>query len=105
MALGFRGSCGDCGHEWDGHCRVLACGPVDFARPEAYHSYVCPRCFVLLHVARQISRSSFLRWVSQNATEMTRSPLVFHACELGVRVSEQSLAVIARSPLLFEACE
>ena len=45
------------------------------------------------------------RWVSQNASELTQSPLDFTACELGVRVNAQSLDVIARSPLLFQACE
>lgn len=105
MAFRFRGSCPDCGHEWDGLCRGFECGQVDFPRPEGYRCYVCPKCFVHLYVPRQLSRAAYLRWVYENATELNRSPLCFQACELGVMVDEQSLSVIARSPLLFEACE
>jgi hypothetical protein len=105
MAFRFRGSCCDCGHMWDGLWRVFECGRVDIQRPETYRCYICPKCFVHLYVPRQLSRAAYLRWVYENATEVSRSPLLFQACELGVRVLEQSLAVIARSPLLFEACE
>jgi hypothetical protein len=58
-----------------------------------------------LRVPRQLSRSAWLRWVSQNASELTKSPLDFKASELGVRVDLQSLDVISRSPLLFQVCE
>jgi hypothetical protein len=58
-----------------------------------------------LLVPRRLNRSSWLRWVFENASELTRSPLRFNACELGVVVDQQSLDVIARSPLLFRACE
>jgi hypothetical protein len=58
-----------------------------------------------MRVPRRLSRSAWLRWVSENASELTRSPLVFTACELGVRVDLQALGAISRSPLLSEACE
>jgi hypothetical protein len=60
---------------------------------------------VQLYVPRLLNRSSWLRWVYENTTELTRSPLLFQSCESGVRVDQQSLAVIARSPLLLAACE
>lgn len=105
MSFSFRGSCLECGHQWDGLCRVYECGQVDFDEPATYRCYFCPRCFVHLYVPRQLNRSSWLRWVYEKATEVTSAPLLFKACELGVRVDLQSLAVIARSPLLFRACE
>jgi len=84
---------------------VYECGPVDFQETATYRCYFCARCFVHLYVSRQLNRSSYSRWVYENATEVTSSPLLLKACDLGVRVDLQSLAVIARSPLLFEACE
>jgi hypothetical protein len=105
MPVGYRGCCPECDHRWDGLRRTFACGHIDFRKPETYRSYSCPRCFVELHVPRRLSRSSWLRWVSENASELTRSPLRFAACELGVRVDPRTLAVIARSPLLFRASE
>jgi hypothetical protein len=105
MPSRFRGYCSDCGHGWEGIRWWIDCGPLDFGRPETYQCYCCPRCLVDLCVARRLSRSSWLRWVSENASELTRSPLNFSACELGVRVDLHALKVISRSPLLFEACE
>jgi hypothetical protein len=105
MSYSFRGSCHDCGHVWDGLCRVYECGQVDFQEPASYRCYFCPRCIVHLYVPRLLNRNSFLRWVDENATELTSSPLQFRSCDLGVRVDLKSLAVIARSPLLFGACE
>jgi hypothetical protein len=105
MAFRFQGSCRDCGHDWEGLCREFECGRVDFAEAESYCGYVCPKCFMQLYVPRQTTRAAFLRWVNENASELCRAPLAFHACELGVRVEEHSLAVIARSPLLFQTCE
>ena len=105
MPSRFRGHCLDCGHAWDGLRWSINCGPVDIQDPDAYRCYCCPRCWVDLYVARRLSRSSWLRWVAENASEVTRAPLVFQSCELGVRVDLQALEVIARSPLLFRACE
>jgi hypothetical protein len=105
MLFGFRGHCLDCGHQWDWLRSRIACGHIDFHKPETYRSYCCPRCFVELDVPRRLNRSSWLRWVSENASELTHSPLHFRTCELGVRVDRQALEVIARSPLLFKACE
>ncbi len=104
-SFSFRGSCLDCGHQWDGLCRVYECGQVDFHEPGSYRRHFCPKCFAHLYVPRLLNRSSYLRWVYENATEVTSSPLLLKACDCGVRVDLQSLAVIARSPLLFEACE
>jgi hypothetical protein len=105
MPSRFRGHCLDCKHEWDGLRWWIDCGPIDVRNPETYRCHFCPRCFVDLSVPRQLSRSSWLRWITQNASEMTRSPLVLSACELGVRIDLRALEVISRSPLLFEACE
>jgi len=105
MSFSFRGSCLDCGHQWDALCRVYVCGQVDFQEPATYRCYFCPTCFVHLYVPRLLNRSSYLRWVYENASEVTSSPLLLKACDLGVRVDLRSLAVIARSPLLFGACE
>ncbi len=105
MLFRFDGRCADCGHEWEGLRRRIVCGPIEFHEPETCWCHSCARCFVELSVPRQLSRSSWLRWVTQNASELTRSPLSFAACELGVRVDLQSLEVISRSPLLFLACE
>ena len=105
MLFRFQGRCRECSHEWDGLRRRFACGQIDFFGHNAYWRYACSRCFVDLSVPRQLSRCAWLRWVSQNASELTRSPLHFTACELGVRVDLQSLDVISRSPLLYRACE
>ena len=105
MLFRFHGQCLDCGHEWDGLRRRIVCGRVDFREPDACWCYPCARCLVELYVPRQLSRSGWLRWVSQNASELTQSRLTFTACELGVRVDLQSLDVISRSALLFQACE
>ena len=86
MRYRFRGQCSDCGHEWDGLWRRMACGRIDFHDASTYRRYVCTRCEVELDVARFASRSGWLRWVSQNASELTQSPLDFAASELGVRV-------------------
>jgi hypothetical protein len=105
MHFGVRGYCLDCGHHWDGlRCRI-ECGHVDFQKPETYRRYSCQRCLLDLLVPRRLNRSSWLRWVSENASELSRSPLLFRACELGVSVDQLALEVIARSPLLFRACE
>lgn len=105
MLFGFRGYCLDCGHQWDWLRSRIACGHIDFQKPETYRWYFCQRCFLDLLVPRRLNRSSWLRWVSENASELTRSPLNFRACELGVMVDRQALEVITRSPLLFRACE
>ncbi len=105
MLFRFHGQCLDCGHEWDGLRRLILCGPVDHREPDTYRSYRCARCVIELCVQRQLSRSAWLRWVSQNASELSQSPLDFKASELGVTIDLQSLDVISRSPLLFGACE
>jgi len=105
MPSQLRGHCLDCGHDWDGLQWWIACGPVDILKPESYRSYFCPRCFVDLCVPRRVTRSAWLRWISENASEMTRSPLRLGCCELGVWIDSQALQVISRSPLLFQACE
>jgi hypothetical protein len=105
MRFRFRASCPDCGHGWHGPFSRFECGQIDFERPETYRCYFCPCCLDHLCVPRELSRRSYLRWVYQNATETTRAPLDFRACELGVLIDSQSLDVIARSPLLFLGCE
>ena len=105
MIFRFHGRCLDCGHEWDGLKRRIVCGRLDQRDTDTCWCYQCAKCFVELYVPRQTSRSRWLRWVSQNASELTRWPLEFTACELGVRVDLQSLDVISRSKLLFVACE
>jgi hypothetical protein len=105
MVYGFRGYCLDCSHQWDWLRLRLACGQIDFRKPETYRWYYCHRCIVDLFVPRCLNRSSWLRWVSENASELSRLPLVFRACELGVRVDREALDVIVRSPPLFKACE
>jgi hypothetical protein len=105
MAFGFRASCSDCGHEWEGLCREFECGRVDFREPGSYRRHACPKCFAQLCVPREMSRSTFLRWVHENASELTRSPLSFTACQEGVMVNLESLAVIGRSRFLLGACE
>ncbi len=105
MLFRFHGRCLDCDHEWDGLRRRIACGRTDLHEPDAFWCYQCARCVVELYVPRQLTRDAWLRWVSQNASELTRSPLDFTASELGVRVDLQSLDVISRSPLLFRVCE
>jgi hypothetical protein len=105
MLFRFRGQCVACGQEWDGLRRRIECGRIDFEEPESHQCYSCARCVVELYASRLESRSSWLRWVSQNASEMTRSHLHFSACELGVTIDLQALEVIARSAILFQACE
>jgi hypothetical protein len=101
----FRGDCLDCGFSWDGLCSSTDCGPINARKPETYRRYYCPRCSIELNVSRRLSRSAWLRWVSENASEVSRSPLLLRACEHGVSIDLQALQVIARSPLLFDACE
>lgn len=105
MPTRCRGCCVECGHEWNRLRTRIACGAVEWQKPETYRRYSCARCCVDLCVLRQTSRSSWLRWVRESASELTRSPLHFTACEMGVGVDQQDLVVITRSPLLFRACE
>ena len=63
------------------------------------------KCVFELYVPRVLSRSSWLRWVGQNVSEMTRAPLQLSACDLGVTIDVQTLEVIARSEILFRTCE
>ena len=58
-----------------------------------------------LYLPRVLSRNSWLRWVAQNVSEMTRAPLRLSACELGVTIDVQTLEVIARSEILLRTCE
>ncbi len=105
MLFRFRGQCIDCGHEWDGLRRKIECGRIDFKELESHQCYSCARCVVELYAPRLESRSSWLRWVSQNASETTRSHLHLSACEFGVTIDLQALEVIARSAILFQVCE
>ncbi len=105
MLFRFRGECLACGHEWNGLRRQIQCGPIDFEEPESFESYSCAKCVCDVYVPRLESRSSWLRWVRLNASEMTRSPLQLNACELGVTIDLQQLEVIARSAILFQASE
>jgi len=105
MLFGFRNYCLDCGHQWDGFRYRIECGRIEFQQPDTYRWYFCQQCFLDLLVPRRLNRSSWLRWVSENATELTHSPLHLTACELGVTVDRRALEVITRSPLLFRACE
>ncbi len=105
MLFRFRGQCLACGHEWDGLRRQIECARVDFDEPESYQCRSCARCVVELYAPRLLCRSSWLRWVAQNASELTRSPLQLRACELGVTIELEALEVIARSAILLRACE
>jgi hypothetical protein len=105
MPSPLHGCCLECGHEWFGLRARIRCGRVEFDKPETYRCYSCTRCHVDLYVPRWLKRASWLRWVAENVSEMTRSPLHFKASELGVRLDQNALDVITRSPLLFNACE
>jgi hypothetical protein len=105
MLFRFRGQCVACGHEWDALRHKVECGRLDIEEPESYQCFSCARCVVEVYTPRVASRSSWLRWVSQNASEVSRSPLHFRSCEHGVTIDVQSLEVIARSAVLFRACE
>ncbi len=105
MLFRYRSYCLDCRHQWDWVRSRIECGHIHFQKSETNRWYFCQRCFLDLFVPRRLNRSTWLRWVSENASELSRSPLMFKACELGVVVDRQSLEVIARSPLLFRACE
>ena len=105
MLFRFHGRCLDCGHEWDALLRRIACGRIDFHDSNTYRCYRCARCAVDLYLPRQQSRAGWLRWVSQNASELTQAPLRFTASELGVGADGQSLDVICRSPSLYRAAE
>ena len=74
------------GHEWDGLRRKIKCARVDFDEPESHQCRSCARCVVELYVPRLQCRNSWLRWVSQNASELTRSSLQLSACEFGVTI-------------------
>jgi hypothetical protein len=105
MLFRFRAECLACGHEWDGLRRKIECGRVDFKRPENHQCFSCARCVFELYVPRVLSRNSWLRWVAQNVSELTRAPLQLSACALGVTVDVQTLEVIARSEILLRTCE
>ena len=105
MLIRFRGECLACGHEWDGLRRKIECGRVDLERPESHHCFSCARCVFELYLPRVLSRNSWLRWVAQNVSEMTRAPLQLSASELGVTIDAQTLEVIARSKILLRTCE
>ena len=52
MLFGFRGYCLDCGHQRDWLRSRIACGHIDFQKPETYRWYFCQRCFLDLLVPR-----------------------------------------------------
>ena len=76
-------------------------GRVDFDEPENFQCRSCARCVVELYVPRLLCRNSWLRWVSQNASELTRSPLQLSACEFGVTIELEQARGDRRSALFF----
>ena len=66
MGWGFRVTCPDCRHEWEGvetHCLL---GPSSLLRgPDpagAVRSWFCPRCYFRLVIPRVIGREAWATW-------------------------------------------
>jgi hypothetical protein len=57
-----------------------------FQHAETYGCYVCSRCFGELDVPRRLNRRCWLPWVGEHAVLITRSQLVFTACERVARI-------------------
>jgi hypothetical protein len=62
-------------------CLTVCKAETFFQHLETHRCYVCSRCFVELVVPRRLNRRSWLAWVAEHVANITRSPLLFRACE------------------------
>jgi hypothetical protein len=61
----FRANCPDCRHEWEGACtsyRVGRWSEAESSIDEAFRSWLCPRCYLVLHIPRAIERNVWQKW-------------------------------------------
>ncbi len=68
MGWGFRVTCPDCLHEWEGTETTYRFGPWSAlehpAIDDAFRSWFCPRCYFLLRLPRTIERNVWRTWYS-----------------------------------------
>ena len=66
MGWGFRITCPDCGHEWEGVETSFRFGPwfrEDYPEiNDGFRSWFCPRCYFRIYVPRTIERNVWRRW-------------------------------------------
>jgi hypothetical protein len=67
-------------------CREACKAGTFFHHPKTYLSYFCARCVLQVRVPRHLSRRYWIAWVTQNATEISRSPLLLEICERLARI-------------------
>jgi len=65
VAWGFRVSCSDCGHEWEGLEVTFRIGPWSALEPGNAQSRFCPRCYYRLRLPRTVERSNWQRWYKE----------------------------------------
>ncbi len=66
MGWGFRVTCPDCHHEWEGIEISARLGPwligkASISQPPS-REWFCPRCYLRLYLPREIDRSAWRRW-------------------------------------------
>ncbi len=59
MAWGFRVTCQDCRHEWEGIEASWHIGPSLCIDPGNSQSFLCPRCYLRVHLPRLIARATW----------------------------------------------
>ena len=66
MGWGFRVTCPDCRHEWEGTEMRYRFGPwstLEYpAIDEGFRSWFCPRCYFRLYIPRTIERNVWRKW-------------------------------------------
>jgi hypothetical protein len=62
MAWGFRVTCQDCRHEWEGIEASWRIGPSFCMDPGNSQSLFCPRCYLRVYLPRVIARDTWRWW-------------------------------------------
>jgi hypothetical protein len=62
MAWGFRVTCSDCLHQWEGISMSLWFGPHVVLEADEMQSLFCPRCYQRLCFPRTLERRTWQRW-------------------------------------------
>lgn len=72
MGWGFRVTCPDCCHEWEGIQTSYRFGPWSMLEhptiDDGFRSWFCPRCYYLLYLPRSIERNVWRRWYAEFLT-------------------------------------
>ncbi len=90
MAWGFRVTCSDCLHKWEGISMSLWFGPHVVLEADEMQSLFCPRCYQRLCFPRTLERRTWQRWrehflLREEAKSSFLRSQSGHACPPGQR--------------------